>query len=277
MLNVIVTGKIAEDGLKMLEEIALVTVIENPTSSELVKALPTADAILHKIGKLPAHLLEQAPKLRIIARHGVGLDDLDLDYIKSKGIKLTTTDNANSNAVAELTIGLIISLNRRIVEARKKLMTAGFWQREDLMGRELAGQKPLPFNGIYAISKTALECYADSLRLELMLLNIPVITVRPGAFNTQLLRASSEEMDKLKESTKLYKNRLGRIARIMTGQFGKAKDPKLLAKVFWRAATSAHPRMRYTVNASAALRLYSAMPRRLQAFALRLLLRGDRA
>ncbi len=166
MLNVIVTGKIAEDGLKMLEDIALVTVIENPTSSELVKALPTADAILHKIGKLPAHLLEQAPKLKIIARHGVGLDDLDLDYIKSKGIKLTTTDNANSNAVAELTIGLIISLNRRIVEARKKLMTAGFWQREDLMGRELAGQT-LGLIGFGRIGSRVAE-FAEVLRMKVI-------------------------------------------------------------------------------------------------------------
>jgi NAD(P)-dependent dehydrogenase (short-subunit alcohol dehydrogenase family) len=140
---------------------------------------------------------------------------------------------------------------------------------------ELAGRKPLPFTGIYAISKTALECYADSLRLELQMLGIRVITVRPGAFRTQLLPESSREMAQFRKNTRLYKENLGRIERIMEGQFGKAKAPETLAKVFWRAAMSKHPRIRYTVNGSFLLRLYSAMPRRLQAFALRLLMKKD--
>lgn len=138
---------------------------------------------------------------------------------------------------------------------------------------ELAWQKPLPFTGIYAISKTALECYADSLRLELGLLGIPVIVIRPGAFNTQLLGESSREMERLKAGTKLYRGNLERIAKVMGGQFGKAGDPKELAKVFYRAVTNQHPKMRYTVNASPLLKLYSAMPRKLQAGALKMLLK----
>ena len=138
---------------------------------------------------------------------------------------------------------------------------------------ELAWQKPLPFTGVYAVSKTALECYADALRLELQLLGIPVIAVRPGAFKTELLGESSKELNRLKENTKLYIGRLGSLSRIMEGQFGKAEDPETLAKVFWKAAFDKRPKMRYTVNASFLLRLYSAMPRRLQAFALRRLLK----
>ncbi len=134
---------------------------------------------------------------------------------------------------------------------------------------ELAGQKPLPFTGVYVVSKTALECYADALRLELQLLGIPVISVRPGAFNTQLLCQSSRELERLREGTKLYRGKLDRIARIMEGQLRTAKGPKALAKVFWRAANSPRPKLRYTVNASFLLNLYGALPRRLQAFALR--------
>ena len=134
-------------------------------------------------------------------------------------------------------------------------------------------KNPLPFTGIYAISKTALECYADSLRLELQLIGLPVITVRPGSFRTQLLSESSRELERLKAGTKLYRGNLERIAHIMEGQFGKAKDPGALARVYWRAANSRRPKMRYNVNTSVLLRIYSAMPRRLQAAALKLLLR----
>lgn len=140
---------------------------------------------------------------------------------------------------------------------------------------EMAWQKPLPFTGVYSLSKTALECYADSLRLELMLLGVPVITMRPGAFSTELLSESSREMERLRASTRLYKNNLGRIARVMGGRFKKAKEPERLAKVYWQAITSPRPRFRYTVNASLLLRLYGAMPRRLQALALRLLLKDS--
>ncbi len=140
MIHVLVTGKISHEGLDILKEFARVTVVENPSFEELAQVIPTVDAILHKIGKLPAKLLELGPKIQIIARHGVGLDDLDLPYLESKGIKLTTTHDANSNAVAEFTIALMLVLKRRIMEAHHKLVTTGFWQRELLMGDELRGQ-----------------------------------------------------------------------------------------------------------------------------------------
>lgn len=143
---------------------------------------------------------------------------------------------------------------------------------------ELAWKKPLPFTGVYAVSKTALECYADALRLELQLLGVPVVTIRPGAFKTELLGQSSSEMMRLKENTELYRGNLDRTARIMEGQFGTAKEPEILAEVVWKAASSLRPKLRYTVNASFLLKVYSAMPRRIQAFAMRrILLRREQA
>ncbi len=138
---------------------------------------------------------------------------------------------------------------------------------------ELALQKPLPFTGIYALSKTALECYADSLRLELQLLGVRVIAVRPGAFRTALVDEAGRELMRLKDNSRLYAGRLERIARIMNAQTGSAGTPEKLAGVYLRAVKSANPKMRYGVNTSFSLKLYSAMPRRLQAFAMRILLK----
>lgn len=138
---------------------------------------------------------------------------------------------------------------------------------------ELAWQKPLPFNGIYSLTKTALDCYADSLRLELMLLGIPVITIRPGPFQTQLVNTSGKEMMRLCEKTTLYQIGAQRFRAIMDSQTQTAKDPSVLAAVIYKALTSRRPRYVYTKNAGFLLKLYSALPRRLQALALKQLLK----
>ena len=137
---------------------------------------------------------------------------------------------------------------------------------------ELAGQKALPFTGIYAFTKTALQCYADSLRLELALLGVPVIELRPGAFRTQMTTEPSRELDKLQQSTQLYGEGLKKIRPLMDSRIGKEKDPEVLAKVVYRTVTAAKPRLRYSANASFLLKVYSAMPRRVQVFAIRRLL-----
>ncbi len=178
--------------------------------------------------------------------------------------------------IPEERFGAIMDVNLlgayRVNKAFLPLVRAG-GGRIIITSSEMGGQKPIPFAGVYGISKTALECYADSLRLELQLLGVPVITVRPGAFRTQILDCSENELSRLEEGTKLYAGRLGAITRIMNKRFCKAKDPGILARVYLRAVTARKPKARYTVNASLSLKLYSAMPRALQSAAMRILLR----
>ncbi len=69
---------------------------------------------------------------------------------------------------------------------------------------ELAPLDPLPFTGIYGISKTALEKYAYSLRMELQLLGYQVVVVRPGAVETKLLDVSTSKLDKFGKNTTHY-------------------------------------------------------------------------
>ncbi len=139
---------------------------------------------------------------------------------------------------------------------------------------ELAGQKPLPFNGIYAMTKTALQCYADSLRLELSLLGINVITIKPGAFDTNMVSGTIKQAEQMCENTKLYKMGTKRFLSIIQSKTGTAKNPKELAKVFYKALTAKHPRLTYYKNAGLMLKLYSALPRRLQMFVISRILKG---
>ncbi|MBT7122560.1 MAG: SDR family NAD(P)-dependent oxidoreductase, partial [Clostridia bacterium] len=139
---------------------------------------------------------------------------------------------------------------------------------------ELAGQKPLPFNGIYTMTKSALETYADSLRLELQLIGVKVINIKPGAFDTQMVSSTDAQAKQLMKNTKLYKMGAQKFVAVMHSQTGGAKDPDVLAKVFHKALTAKCPRMTYYKNASVGLKLYSIMPRRLQAFVIRLILKS---
>ena len=68
---------------------------------------------------------------------------------------------------------------------------------------ELAPLDPLPFTGVYAVTKAALDRYADALRMELQLLGYPVVAIRPGAVDTGMLPASTAALDRFCASTEL--------------------------------------------------------------------------
>lgn len=129
---------------------------------------------------------------------------------------------------------------------------------------ELAGMKALPFNGIYSLTKTALEHYTDSLRQELNLLSVPVIEIMPGAFDTTLVGSSFASLDRMSEKTLLYKTNTARFRRIMQTQSGSAKPPERLARVIFKAGTARRPKLRYRPNNNPLLGLYNLIPRRAQ-------------
>ena len=88
----------------------------------------------HPIG---AALMDAAPRLRIIAKHGVGVDNIDIAAATARGIVVTTAPSANDQAVADLTLALLLSLLRRIPEANASVK-AGRWER--FLGCGLSGK-----------------------------------------------------------------------------------------------------------------------------------------
>jgi D-3-phosphoglycerate dehydrogenase len=98
------------------------------TSDELVRALPGLDGIIAGLDYLDRPAIESADQLRVIARYGVGLDRVDLDAARQKGIVVTYTPGANSSSVAELTLGVMLALARHIYEAAS-CTCRGEWPR----------------------------------------------------------------------------------------------------------------------------------------------------
>ena len=83
--------------------------------------------------------IDSAPRLKLIIRGGVGLDNVDREYAKEKGIEVRNTPEASSVAVAELAFALMISVPNRIIEAHNG-MTAGRWDKKALKRTELMGK-----------------------------------------------------------------------------------------------------------------------------------------
>ena len=119
----------------------------------LAEELADADALIVRSAvQADAKLLESAPKLRVIGRAGVGVDNIDTDAATRHGIVVMNTPGANAVAVAELTLGLMISMGRQIPRATAT-MHAGKWEKKSLQGQELRG-KTL---GIVGLGRIGLE------------------------------------------------------------------------------------------------------------------------
>jgi D-3-phosphoglycerate dehydrogenase len=119
----------------------------------LPAALAEADALVVRSAvQVDDALLEHAPKLRVIGRAGVGVDNIDAEAATRRGIVVMNTPGANAVAVAELTIGLMIALARK-VPAANATMHAGKWDKKNLQGTELRA-KTL---GILGLGRVGLE------------------------------------------------------------------------------------------------------------------------
>lgn len=137
---------------------------------------------------------------------------------------------------------------------------------------ELAPLSPLPFTGIYGITKTALDAYAISLRRELMLLGIPVIILRPGAVDTGLLDVSTRRLEEFCAHTEHYAYNADRFRNIVAKVESRKITPERLSKLVERALLTPHPRLIYSINRNPLLLLMNILPERLQDAALKWIL-----
>jgi len=116
MKKIAVIEQIHEDGLEILEknskyEYQLIT---DTSEENLINKLPNFDGCTLRVSKLNENVLKHCPNLKVISRHGVGYDNVDLPYIKKKNISLLITATANAIAVAEHVIYMMLSISKGI-------------------------------------------------------------------------------------------------------------------------------------------------------------------
>ena len=137
---------------------------------------------------------------------------------------------------------------------------------------ELAPLDPLPFTGVYAITKAALEKYAYSLRMEVNLLGISVSVIRPGAVKTGLLNDSTCALDRFVGHTKIYRCNAPRFKHIVDSVEAKNIAPDVIANAVLSALTARHPKFVYNRNRNILLRLLNLLPDVLQVWIIKKIL-----
>ncbi len=138
---------------------------------------------------------------------------------------------------------------------------------------ELGPLDPLPFTGIYGITKSTLEKYAFSLRQETQLLDIPVSVIRPGAVKTGLLNISNVALERFRNNTKLYVHNAKKFQGIVDSVEAKNVPAERIADLALEAIESKHPKYIYNINRNPLLRLLDVLPAKVQVFAIGLILK----
>lgn len=141
---------------------------------------------------------------------------------------------------------------------------------------ELASLDPLPFTGIYAITKSTLDKYCYSLRMELQLLDIKVSVVRAGAVKTAMLGSSIKSLEEFCNKTKLYSYNAQKFREIVNKVETKNIDPDKLASKVLKILEKKNPKFAYRINANFYLRLLSKMPKRFQFWIIKKILRKNK-
>jgi D-3-phosphoglycerate dehydrogenase / 2-oxoglutarate reductase len=153
-MKIVLAEKVSPATLAVFQqELGWDVVTHDQIKSGLAAELANADALVVRSAvQVDDALLEAAPKLRVIGRAGVGVDNIDADAATRRGMVVMNTPGANAVAVAELTIGLMLALGRQLPKANTG-MHAGKWEKKSLNGSELRG-KTL---GILGLGRVGLE------------------------------------------------------------------------------------------------------------------------
>jgi D-3-phosphoglycerate dehydrogenase len=140
-LKVLICDPIDEEGIQKLQKAGFMVEVKPTISSEeLLKIVHDYDVlIVRSRTKVTKEVMEAGKRLKLVGRAGAGLDNIDVETAEKRGIKILNTPEAPAEAVAELTLGLMLALARNIPSA-DKAMKEGKWTKKELIGWELKGK-----------------------------------------------------------------------------------------------------------------------------------------
>src|SRR6478752_5725369 len=154
-MNILIAEPLAAAGIEHFKaQEGWNVIVSNP--KEYAQHLATADALLVRSAvQVNKTVLERAPKLRVIGRAGVGVDNVDLDAATDAGVLVMNTPGGNAISVAEHTLAMMLAMARHIPQANASTR-AGKWEKKKFMGNELRG-KTLGIVGLGSIGREVVK------------------------------------------------------------------------------------------------------------------------
>ena len=154
-MNILIAEPMAPAGIELFRsQPGWNVVVSNP--KEYAQHLAEADALLVRSAvQVNADVLAKAPRLRVVGRAGVGVDNVDLDAATKAGVLVMNTPGGNAISVAEHTVALMLAMARRIPQASQSTK-GGKWEKKKLMGNELRG-KTLGIVGLGSIGRETVK------------------------------------------------------------------------------------------------------------------------
>ena len=206
--------------------------------------ITSAESVLTALGRVK----EYTNKLDAII-HFAGIYMLD---------SLVELDSSDYDKIFDINVRGVYLINKTF------LPILSFGSRILITTSELAVLDPLPFTGIYAITKAALDKYAYSLAMELQLLDIKVSVLRAGAVKTSMLGASTLALDKFCDSTALYSCNAKRFKEIVERVEARCVDTSKIAKKSYEILNGKKPKFAYKINRNPLLLMLNVLPKRTQ-------------
>ena len=193
--RIFITGSgIADEAMQLLAKENCITEIGEPgdTPADLVKKLGNFDphALIVRQGKITAEVQNAAPSLKVICKHGVGTDNIDIAAATGRGIPAMFTPGQNFETVAEHTLALILALARQIPFQDKQIRN-GIFDKKNFGGLELTG-KTLGLIGYGRIGRRLAELVSP--------FNMNVIVYHPSHMN----KPASDHISKVKHPEDIY-------------------------------------------------------------------------
>ncbi|MZQ99415.1 MAG: hypothetical protein GT601_17250 [Acidaminobacter sp.] len=186
MYKVFLTEPIHPDGIELLETVAEVVRGTSVEAQTIVKEAQDCDAMLVRSAYVTSEMMAALPKLKIVAKHGIGVDNIDVEAATQSGIMVVNAPEANINAVAEHAFALIMALSKNLLFLDRNLRNGDFKARNKYPCTEIKG-KVIGLIGLGRISKL--------LAMKIKSLDVRVIAYDPFVSEDSRAFASSEGID----------------------------------------------------------------------------------
>jgi D-3-phosphoglycerate dehydrogenase / 2-oxoglutarate reductase len=135
--KVLITQPIHEDGIKLLEKEVKVIMASGFDEKTLISEAEDCDGILVRTAIISGKVIENALNLKVIGRHGVGVDNIDLEAADRRGIAVVNAPDSNIDSVAEHVLGMMLALAKNFVKMDREIRLGGYKLRDKITGVEI--------------------------------------------------------------------------------------------------------------------------------------------